>query len=202
MSQTDELKIGQAASASSVRHTRVESNLQPKGHFKVEHWRAGKLIGEYDFLNGITNEGKNKLLDVMFHGTTAIATWYLGMISLTSYTALAAADTYANIGQSGNGWAEFTDYTDAANSSSSTTRPTWTEGAASSQAITNASPVVFDITASGTVKGLFLVGGDATAQTKADHTSGSVLWATALFTSGDVAVNDEDQLKVTYSVSA
>ena len=61
---------------------------------------------------------------------------------------------------------------------------------------------MFDITASGTVKGLFLAGGDATAQTKADHTSGSVLWATALFTSGDVAVNDEDQLKVTYSVSA
>jgi len=202
MSQADELKIGQAAKASLIRHTNVESCLAPRGHFKVEHWRAGKLIGEYEFLNGITNEGKNKLLDVMFHGTTAIATWYLGMISLTSYTALAAADTYDNIGQSGNGWAEFTSYTDAANSSSATTRPAWTEGAASSQAITNASPVVFDITASGTVKGLFLVGGDAAAQTKGDHASGSVLWATALFTSGDVAVNDEDQLKVTYSVSA
>ena len=70
------------------------------------------------------------------------------------------------------------------------------------QTTTNASPVVFDITGSATVKGLFLVGGIAGAQTKSDHAAGGVLWATALFNSGDVAVNSADQLKVTYSVSA
>jgi len=63
-------------------------------------------------------------------------------------------------------------------------------------------PVVFDITGSGTVKGLFLVGGVANAQSKGDHTSGGTLWATALFGTGDVPVNAEDQLKVTYTVSA
>jgi len=73
----------------------------------------------------------------------------------------------------------------------------------SSQSITNSSPVVFDITGSGTVKGLFLVGGAAGAQTKGDNAaSGAILWATALFGSGDVAVNADDQLKVTYTVSA
>ena len=68
--------------------------------------------------------------------------------------------------------------------------------------MTNASPVVFDITATETVKGLFLVGGIVAAQTKGDHAASGILWATALFTGGDVAVNNEDQLKVTYSVSA
>ena len=89
-----------------------------------------------------------------------------------------------------------------ANGGSASTRPEWTEGAASGQAITNASPVVFDITGSGTVKGLFLVGGIANAQNKGNHEAGGVLWATALFGTGDVAVNADDQLKVTYTVSA
>ncbi len=62
-------------------------------------------------------------------------------------------------------------------------------GAATGQAITNASPVVFDITGSGTVKGLFLVGGIANAQNKGNHEAGGNLWATALFGTGDVPVN-------------
>ena len=114
---------------------------------------------------------------------------------------MAAGDTYAQIGGT-NGWTEFTDYTDAANSNSASTRPEWTEGAASGQAVTNGTPVVFDITGSGTVKGLFLVGGIANAQNKGNHEAGGVLWATALFTTGDVVVNADDQLKVTYTVSA
>ncbi|MGD0899703.1 MAG: hypothetical protein ABR915_17870, partial [Thermoguttaceae bacterium] len=82
------------------------------------------------------------------------------------------------------------------------TRPAWTVGAASNQASTNASPVVFDITGSGTVKGLFLVGGIANAQNKSNHDASGILWATALFGTGDVPVNASDQLKVTYTVSA
>lgn len=173
-----------------------------KGHFKVEHWRGGKRIDEWQFPNGVTNEGKNFLLNVMFHGTTAKATWYLGLISGSGYTALAAGDTYANIDQAGNGWDEFASYTDPANADSAVTRPEWTEGAASGQSITNSSVVVFDITGSGTVKGLFLAGG-SDAQTKSDHTTGTnILWATALFSGGDVTVASSDQLKVSYSVNA
>lgn len=196
------MSVGQNAGCSMVRARKSEDQLQPRGRFVVEHFRNGVKIGQYEFPNGITNEGKNKLLDVMFHGVSAITTWYLGMVSNSGYTALAAGDTYENIDQAGNGWDEFTDYTDAANGSSASTRPTWTEGAASSQAITNGSPVIFDITNSGTVKGLFLVGGIANAQNKGNHEAGGVLWATALFGTGDVPVNASDQLKVTYTVSA
>ena len=198
-----QMSVNQKAGCSAVRARTAEDQLHPRGRFVVEHFRKGVKIGHYEFPNGITNQGKNKLLDVMFHGVSAITTWWLGLIDNSGYTALAAADTYANIDQAGNGWDEFTSYTDAGNSGSSSTRPEWTEGAASSQSITNSSPVVFDITGSGTVKGLFLVGGAAGAQTKGDHAaSGAILWATALFGSGDVAVNAEDQLKVTYTVSA
>jgi hypothetical protein len=197
-----QMNVSHSAGCSLVRARKAEDQLQPRGRFVVEHFRKGVKIGHYEFPNGITNQGKNKLLDVMFHGVSAITTWWLGLISNSGYSALAATDVYAQIGGS-NGWAEFTDYHDAGNGGSSSTRPEWTEGAASGQAITNSSPVVCDITGSGTVKGLFLVGGAAGAQTKGDNAAaGAILWATALFGTGDVAVNAEDQLKVTYTVSA
>lgn len=177
--------------------------LPLRGHFKVEHWRNGKRIDERQFNNGIVTEGKNFLLDVMFHGETAFGTWYLGLIDNAGYSALDATDIYDDINQAGNGWDEFDDYTDPGNSNNASTRPAWTEGAASSASITNSSTVNFDITATGTVKGIFVCGG-TNAQTKNDHTAGTAnkLWATALFSGGDVAVENGDQLKVTYTVSA
>jgi hypothetical protein len=196
------MNVKQSAGCNVVRARKAEDQLGLRGRFVVEHFRRGVKIGQYEFPNGITNQGKNKLLDVMFHGVSAITTWWLGLVDNASYTALAAGDTYQNITQAGNQWGEFADYTDPANADSATTRPEWTEGAASNQAITNASPVVFDITGSGTVKGLFLVGGIANAQNKSNHEASGILWATALFNSGDVPVSADDQLKVTYTVSA
>jgi hypothetical protein len=53
------------------------------------------------------------------------------------------------------------------------------------------------------VKGIFLVGGAANTQNKDDYEAvGAVLFCTALFGTGDVAVNSGDQLKVTLTVSA
>ncbi len=196
------LSLKHAAGVELIRGGIAKSELPLRGHFNVEHWRDGKLLATYEFDNGITNEGKNFLLDVMFHATTAISAWYLGLIDNSGYTADAAGDTYDNINQSGNGWDEFDDYTDANNGNSGTTRPAWQEDAAASQAISNTTVSIFNITASGTVKGVFACGG-TNAQTKNDHTaSGNVLWATAMFTGGDVPVGNGDQLKVTYSVSA
>jgi hypothetical protein len=173
-----------------------------KGRFVVEHWRNGQRYNEYHFDNGIVDEGKDKLLDVMFDGATQISTWYLGMIDNAGFTALADDDTYDDIDQAGNGWDEFTSYTDGNNGGNTTTRPQWGPDPASAQSITNSTVAVYDITGSGTVKGIFAVGGGAAPQTKGDHAAGSTLWATALFTSGDVTVQNGDQLKVTYTVSA
>jgi hypothetical protein len=199
-----EMNLGQSAVATVVKNkTGAHSDLKNLGgRYIVEHWRDGERINEYHFPNGITNEGKNHLLDVHFHAVSAMTAWYMGLIDNSGYTALAATDVYDDIDQAGNGWDEFKLYTDPGNGDSATTRPAWDEAAASAQSITNNTVTVFDVTGSGTVKGLFLCAG-TNANVKGDHTAGTAhkLWATALF-SGDVAVLNGDQLKVTYTVSA
>jgi hypothetical protein len=180
----------------------LDSDINLTGRLVVQHFRGGKRINEYHFTNGITNEGKNRLLSVMFNQGTQIGTWYLGLIDNVGYSALADTDTYDDIDQAANGWDEFKNYTDGNNGDNTTTRPEWQEDAPSGQAITNSTVAVFNVTGSGTVKGVFLVGGIASANLKGDHATGGVLWATALFNSGDVPVQNGDQLKVTYTVSA
>lgn len=160
--------------------------LKFKGKYRVKHFRGAKLLGEYLINNDITNVGKNNIFDVYFNTATQTAnnSWFLGLISLTGFTALAAPDTMA----SHAGWTEFTAY-------SETTRVAWGSGAASGQTVTNSTPAQFDINGNGTVKGIFV----ATNSTKSG-TSG-VLWSTALFSS-DVPVVIGDTLKVTYTLNA
>jgi len=162
-----------------------KNNLTFRADFQCEHYRDGKLIGNYDMPNGIVNVGKDLALDVQFNDGTAIAqaSWYVGLVDLSGYSALAAADTMS----SHAGWNEFTSYTEA-------NRVAWGPGSASSQSVTNASPATFNINGSGTVKGVFI-----TSNNTKSGTSGT-LWATALFGS-DVPVTSGDQLKITYTVS-
>lgn len=156
------------------------SGLMARGRFKVQHIRDGKVLSEQEFPNGIVDVGLNKLLDVMFHGTSPITTWYLGLIDNAGFSALAAGDTMA----SHAGWAEATGY--------SGNRKEWTEGAATARAITNSATVDFSMTGTATIKGVFLNSDDT-------GTSGT-LWATAAFAS-NVSVVNGDTLKVTYTVS-
>lgn len=166
----------------------LSKNLfNPKGHFSVQHFnKNGKLIGEYEFPNGITDEGKDQILDVQFNDATQIAnnSWFIGLIDLSGFTALADTDTMA----SHSGWNEFTSYSEA-------TRVAWGSGAAASESTTNSSPATFNINGSGIIKGVLV----PTNSTKGG-TSGT-LWATALF-AADVPVSNGDQMKITYTVSA
>ncbi len=194
------MDILQMRQSADVELVRGKPEILPiKGKFHIEHLRAGEVIGDYDVPNTITTEGKLFLLDTMFHGTAAITTWYVGLVDNTGYSAFATGDTYDNINQPGNGWDEFTTYTVSANA---TIRATWDEGAAYGAGnITSSTTAVFDITANGTVKGIFVCGG-ANAQTKSDDTAtGNKLWSAAPFSSGNVTVLNADQLKVTYTVS-
>jgi len=153
---------------------------------QIDHYREGKWYKTYSTHNDITNEGKNTILEIMFHDGTQIASssWFIGLISNSGYSALAAADTMS----SHAGWTEFVGFSQA-------TRVVWGPGAAASQSITNSTPATFDINATGTVKGIFV-----TSNSTKSGTTGK-LWATALFTA-DVPVVNCDQLKVTYTVSA
>jgi len=177
----------------------VGSQFSPRGEFVVEHWRDGLLLATHTMKNGITTEGKNHAFDSTFDAQSPITVWYMGLIDLTGYTALDATDTYDDIDQAGNDWDEFKDYDYSA---VSTNRGVWSPDAASAASISNSTQVVFDITASGTVKGLFICGGGAASSVQGDHAADGTLWATALFDQGDTAVVNADQLKVTYTISA
>jgi hypothetical protein len=197
------MRLRESAACALIRPAKkVWDGLDPRGHFRVEHWRQGQLIGLYEAPNLITNEGKNRLLNTMFYLATTAAryeTWYLGLVDNADPTpSPAAGDTYAQINGT-NVWDEWASYDEA-------TRPTWTRGVAASQVITNASPVTFTISASGAVYGLFLAGGP-NAATKNDNTAGTlpnqnILWCVTGFASGAVSVADDDELKVTYTISA
>lgn len=159
-------------------------HLNLKGRYFIEHWREGQMIGKYEIDNDITNEGKNLIFDVMFNSTSQITLWYIGLINLTSFSALAAGDTMS----SHSGWVEFTTYSQA-------NRVQWTSGASASQSVTNGTPATFDMSGTGTVKGIFI-----TSSNTKSGTTGK-LWSTALF-SADVPVVNGDQLKITYTLNA
>jgi hypothetical protein len=162
-------------------------NLRPRHDVYLELIGSdGTVKARQKIRNGITNGGKDDILDVYFSdgSQTAASSWYIGLIDNSGYSTVAAADTMS----SHAGWNEFTTYSEA-------NRVAWGPGAPSSQSISNATPATFNINGSGTVKGVFVV----TNNTKSG-TSGT-LWATALF-SADVPVSNGDQLKITYTVSA
>ena len=173
-----------------------------QGHYVIEQWRSNELIGIHEFHNNITDQGANALLNTGFGAVTQITPWYVGLIDTTGYTALANADTYQNINQAGNGWKE----ADGASSRVGYTvgatgvRATWGAGTAAARAITNASPMVYDITVAGTIVGVFCVGGIAAASVPGNYAASGVLWATASMTA--IPVNIADQLKITYTVTS
>lgn len=155
-----------------------------KGRYKIEHRNSkGQLLGTYILDNDIVNVGKDDILNKYFRNGTPPSAWYIGLLDNSGFTALSAADTIA----SHAGWNEYTNY-------SQSTRVAWGPDAASSQAVTNSTAAQFDITGSGTLKGIFVV-----SNSTKGGTSGT-LWSTAAFPS-TVPVSNGDQLKITYSLS-
>lgn len=133
--------------------------------------------------NLLPNVMLDHILDTVYHGSSQVTTWYLGLKNTGSG---AAADTLA----SHAGWTENQNYSEG-------TRPAFNEAAASSQSITNsANKASYSINAdSQTIAGIFL----ASDSTKGG-TSGT-LGAVTDFSSAKSADNG-DTLEVTYTVSA
>lgn len=154
-----------------------------KGRFKIViHDKFGHIKAKLSFPNGVVNEGKDKILDVMFHGVSQIATWYIGLIDGSS-PSLSNADTLAS-----KSWTENQNYSEGA-------RQTWVENAASGQEITTNTPATFSISVdSQTIDGIFI----ASDSTKGG-TSGT-LWSTALFGTAQ-ELDNGDTLKVEYELA-
>lgn len=146
------------------------------------------------YSNLVTTVGKGHLLDVYLSGSAYTAAWYLGLISLTSYTTgPAVGDTHSSHG----GWVEDANY-----SNSTRVAPSFGAASAGSKAST---ATAFNINATTTIKGTFLSSQSAKSSTAASTGSGAtltnVLYSAGLFTGGDKAVASGDTLNVTYTAS-
>lgn len=197
----DNIEPGQKVNLNIIRNRNIDELIKTRGKFHLEHWRDGKLIGKQEFANGITDEGKKKLLNLYFYYTDVEvpdgATYgvYIGLIN-TGAT-LASGDTYT----SHVGWTEFTNYTVGGNAY----RADWGAGAATGAgtvSITNAVALTYDVIgAGGTIYGIFVVSGTITEiRAQGDATADNKLWATGAL-AAELVVVVGDQLKLTYTVT-
>lgn len=175
----------QEATCTVDRNRPAGGDARGEGMFVVECYdKDGNLKWTERCKNQIKDVGAKLLLDVAFHGTAAIATWYIGL-AVTVSSLQVAADTMG----SHTGWTESTAYAEA-------TRVAWNEGAASgsSGVILNTSSSTSDFTmnATATIDGIFI---------SSDSTKGGTtgtLWCTAPFTTQQSLVSS-DVLKVSYT---
>src|SRR5574343_2078399 len=159
-----------------------DDTIRVGGYFLGQHVRNGEVIDEWEDHNLVVNEGLNAALNIMFHGTTQITTWYIGVFE-GNYTPVSTV-TAATITSAST---ECTAYDEA-------TRQAYDEAAASSQSITNsASRATFTFNATKTIYGAFLVSNS----TKSGTTG--TLDAAARFGTAKSVV-DDDQLLLTYTL--
>jgi hypothetical protein len=180
--------------ATVIRGSGLTEQAEAHGRYEFACYdKDGKLKWKDTIENVVCTVGKNLALDTFLAGSSyTVVGPYMGLISSTSYSAVAAGDTMS----SHSGWLE----AGGANAPTYTgNRKTaaWSAASAGSKALSAA--LSYAITGTGTVKGAFLVYGSGAVNTK-DDTNG-VLWSAGTFTTGDKAVLNGDTLNVNFSTS-
>jgi hypothetical protein len=180
--------------ASIIRGNGMSEAAEAHGRYMIECIGAdGECRWREVIDNVVQTVGKNLALDTFLAGSAYTVTGpYMGLISSTSYTAVAAGDTMA----SHSGWLE-AGGTNAPTYTGNRKTCVWSAASAGSKALSAA--LSFAVTSTGTVKGAFLVYGSGASATKDD--TGGTLWSAGTFSTGDKAVVNGDTLSVTYSTS-
>jgi len=183
-----------SADVTMIRSSDVDEKSEAHGLFVIECVGADGRVKWRDTIeNVVTTVGKNLALDTYLAGAAYTVTGpYMGLISSTSFTGVAAGDTMSSHG----GWLE------AGNANVPTysgTRKTAAWSAASGGSKSLSAALSFAITGTGTVKGAFLVYGSGAINT-IDNTGG-ILYSAGLFTGGDKSVVNTDTLNVSYTAS-
>jgi hypothetical protein len=149
--------------------------------------KDGNLKWEEHNPNKIVSGGLQYMAGTGLTSTTAITTWYIGLI-----TGPGSTNTYANADtmSSHAGWTEFTGYSAPATRGA----PSFTAATnATPSVVTNSSAVSYTINAAGTVAGAFL-----TSDSAKSGTAGT-LFSESNFIGGDRIVTIGDTLNVTYT---
>jgi hypothetical protein len=172
-----------------INLARIKHGAKFKGIFEIEvKDKLGNLISRSRAENRVVDESLNRTLDVMFHGTTQITSWYC-VISETN-TSPAAGMTYAT--------PQFTEW----QSYSEATRPEFNEAASSNKSITNsANKAVFTANATKTLYGAGLVGGGSAPSTKGNTDGGGCLYDFGLFTASQPVV-DGNVVNLTVTITS
>ena len=165
----------------------IKSGARLKGVFKAECYdKHGKLKWVDEAQNILTDEGLNRILNVLLHGTIQTATWYCTLVETD--TIPAAGMNY-----------DVPVYTESV-AYDELTRPAYVEAESVAKSTTNsASKAVFTINATKTMYGASLV----SINTKGDHTAGAnnVLLCYAKFAVSR-AVLDDDVINLTYTITS
>ena len=144
----------------------------------------GRLKWVDEIHNLVTDVGLNDMLDKYLKGAAYTAAWYVGLTGASPVAA--AADTMA----SDAGWTDVTAYSNA-------TRPALTLGTVAAKCVDNsASKAVFNINASATLGGAFVVNNS----TKGGTTG--TLYGIGAFVGGDKTMGNGDTLNVTVTLTA
>lgn len=158
------------------------------GVYRVEcRDKDGNLKWTAESSNLVVNVGLQDMNTKYFTGSSYTAAWYLGLYGSAASNNPAASDTASSHG----GWTEITPYSNA-------TRPACTFGSATTadpSVISNTlSPAQFNINATATVGGAFLISNS----TKGGST-GTLFSASDFQSPGDRSVTSGDTLNVTYT---
>lgn len=191
---TEKADASASADAMVIRGGGMSEKAEAHGVYTIECVGPDGVVKWTDTAeNVVATVGKNLALDTYLAGSAyTVVGPFMGLISSTSFTAVAAGDTMA----SHSGWLE------AGNANAPTyTSPrktaAWSAASAGSKALSAA--LSFAITGTGTVKGCFMVYGSG-ALTTIDNTAGT-LYSAGLFTGGDKIVANLDTLNVSYTAS-
>ena len=150
--------------ASVIRGSGIGEQAEAHGRYEIECIGAdGKLKWRDTIENVVATVGKNLALDTFLAGSAYTVTGpYMGLISSTSYSAVAAGDTMA----SHAGWLE-AGGTNAPTYTGNRKTAAWSAAASGSKALSAA--LSFAITGTGTVKGAFLCFGSGALQHQGQH---------------------------------
>ena len=171
-----------------IAGTQAAEGATAVGRYRVECRDAeGNIKWVIEEDNLVVNVGLQYMAGTALTSTTQITTWYLGLITGPGVTT-SATDTISS-----KGWTEFTGYSNANRVTASLTAAT----NANPSVVTNSgTPANFNINATGTVGGAFLVSNNTKG-----GTTGTLFSEKAFSSPGDRSVVSGDILAVTYTFS-